>query len=93
MGRSFTLQIVSVTLARVDVNASSVEITVPASNNPHGTVELASSDPISAAEGGAPVQISIIRSGGLIGALRVNFTATPTSADSTDFRIEDTCEQ
>lgn len=82
----------SVTLARVDVNATAVEIIVPASNNPFGTVEFASSDPITAPEGGGPVQVNVARSGGLIGALRVNFTAILNSANDADFRIEDSCE-
>lgn len=79
-------------MARVDANATTVEIIVPASNNPHGSVELASSDPISAPEGGEPVQLSLARSGGLIGALRVNFTTIMISANDSDFSIEDSCE-
>lgn len=86
------LQIVSVTLARVDVNATAVEVIVPASNNPYGTVDL-SAEPITAPEGGGPLQVAVTRTGGLIGTLRVNFTAVLDSADDADFSIPDSCKQ
>lgn len=91
VGRSFTLQIVSVTFARVDINATTVEIFVPASDNPHGTVEFASSAPVLTSEGAA-VELDIVRREGLIGALLVNFTAVPGSADESDFTITDSCK-
>lgn len=81
----------SVSQARVDVNATAVEVIIPASNNPYGTVELPS-DPITTAEGSGPVQVLVTRAGGLIGALRVNFTAILNSANNTDFRIGDSCK-
>lgn len=88
----FTLQIVSVTLARVDVNATAVQVVIPASNNPHGSVQLASTNPISTSEGAA-VQLRVVRLEGLIGTLRVNFTALPNTANATDFSIEELCEK
>ena len=81
----------SVTQARVNINATEVEVIIPASNNPYGTVEL-SSEPITAAEGSGTVRVPVIRTGGLIGALQVNFTAILDSANSTDFRIGDLCK-
>ncbi len=92
MARSFTLRIVSVTVARVNVNATTVDFLVPASNNPHGSVELASSDPLTTAEAGPPLQLSLVRTGGLIGTLRVNFTAILDSANDMDFGIEESCK-
>ena len=91
MSRNYTLQVESLTVARLDVNASSVEVIVPASNNPHGSVQFISSAPITASEGGLPVQLDISRVDGLIGALRVHFTATPDSANAMDFSINGSC--
>ena len=90
--RSFTLQVVSVTVARVDVSATRVEIVVPASNNPHGSVELSSTESVLVAEGMDTVQLSVVRSGGLIGALLVNFTILPNSALDMDISVEQLCK-
>lgn len=83
---------VSVTLARVDVNATSVEVTVPASNNPHGIVEFLSSSSITVQEGATPLQLGVVRLEGLIGDLRVNYSAVLTSADEMDFSLEEQCK-
>ena len=82
----------SLTVARLDVNASSVDVIVPASNNPHGSVQFASSTPITTSEGAMPLQISLARTNGLIGALRVNFTATLNSANEMDFSFTEPCK-
>lgn len=83
---------VSVTLARIHVNATSVDIVVPASNNPHGTVELVSSAPITTSEGAAPLQLNLVRLEGLIGRLRVNYTTVLNTAELMDFSLEGQCK-
>ena len=82
--RSYFLQVVSATVARIDVTATDVEIIVRASNNPHGTVEF-SSAAITTSEGAGNVQITVVRQQGLVGALQVNVSVLPMSADATDF--------
>ena len=92
MSRSFTLQVESITLARLDLNASSVQVLVPASNNPHGSVQYVSSNPVVTSEGAMPLQLNIIRMDGLIGTLRINVTAIPDSANGMDFNLNQLCE-
>jgi hypothetical protein len=75
----------------VDVNATAVDVIIPGSNNPYGTVEI-TSDPITVAEESGSIQVPVTRVGGLIGALQVNFTTTLISANNTDFTIEDSCK-
>ena len=82
----------SLTLARLDVNASSVEVIVPASNNPHGSVQFASSNPVVTSEGAMPVQLNLVRTNGLIGALRINYAVLPDSASEMDFSIDERCK-
>ena len=69
-----------------------MEIIIRASNNPHGTVMLSSSIPITTSEGAVPIQLNIIRLDGLIGDLLVNFTTVPSSADQMDFSISESCK-
>ncbi len=90
--RSFSLQILSTSIARIDLNATAVEIIIPASNNPHGTVQFASSALISTSEETGSVNIGVVRSGGLNGYIRINFTITLGSANSTDFNIIQPCK-
>lgn len=83
---------VSSTLATINVTATDVEITVRASNNPHGTVEFASAAAVTTSEGAGPVLLNVVRLQGLVGALQVNFTVSPMSADGTDYNFTDSCK-
>ncbi len=65
---------------------------MPASNNPHGSVQFASSDPVTTSEGSMPVQLNLIRANGLIGALRINYTVLPDTANEMDFSINELCK-
>lgn len=89
--KSYFLQVVSSTLARVDATATDVEIIVRASDNPHGTVEF-SSAAVTTSEGAGPVQLTVVRLQGLVGALQVNITVLPMSADATDYNFTASCK-
>ena len=82
--RSYSLQLVSSTLARINASADDVLITVRASDNPHGTVEFAIAAVTSAEDVGV-VLLNIVRLQGLVGDLRVNISTIAMTADNTDY--------
>ena len=90
--RLFSMQIISSTIARVDINASEVGVIVAASNDPHGVVEFAPLSDVSVEETSTTVSLSLSRIQGSSGTLQVNFSVVPTSADGNDFNIPSRCE-
>ena len=75
----------------MDVNASEVEVFVRASDSPHGVVEFTQPVSVVVDEVAATIQVDVVRTLGLVGPLRVNFTLLPLSASlGEDFSITQT---
>ena len=91
MARLFSLDIVSASLATIDVNSTHIDLIIAASDNPHGTVEFASGD-VSVEEGAAGVAVTVVRGAGLVGDLGVNVSLQLGTADRSDFNISSQCE-
>ena len=91
VARLFTLAVVSTTFASVNTNASEVQVVVPASNNPHGLVEFEASE-VMVSEDVGTVLLDLVRTQGVIGTLRVNFSVLLSSASGNDFTISTNCK-
>ena len=93
VARQFTLAIVSTTFASVDTNSSEVLVIVPASNNPHGLVQFDQvTSEVMVNEDVGMVVLDLVRTQGVIGTLRVNFSVLLSSASSNDFAILTNCK-
>ena len=95
VARLFTLAIISTTFASVDTNSSEVLVVVPASNNPHGLVQFDQvTSEVMVDEDVGTVDLDLVRTQGVIGTLRVNFSVllSSNSANSNDFRISTNCK-
>ena len=91
MARLFSLDIVSASLANVDINSTHIDLIITASDSPHGIVEFASGS-LSVEEGAASVAVTVVRGTGLVGDLGVTFDLQLGTADQTDFTISSQCE-
>ena len=89
------MAIISTTFASVDTNSSEVLVVVPASNNPHGLVQFDQvTSEVMVDEDVGTVDLDLVRTQGVIGTLRVNFSVllSSNSANSNDFRISTNCK-
>ena len=91
MARLFSLDIVSSSLASININASHIDLIITSSNSPHGVVDFAPGD-VSVMEGDSGVGVSLVRTLGLVGDLQVNLALQLDTADQTDFSISGQCE-
>lgn len=91
MARLFSLDIVSASLASIDVNSTHIDLIVAASDDPHGVIQF-SVGALSVVEGEASVPVTVVRGDGLVGDVRVNFDLQLGSADQNDFNISSQCE-
>lgn len=89
--RSYSLQLVSATLARINSTGNDLTITVRASDNPHGTVEFTTSASTTPEDGGV-VSLNIVRLQGLVGDLLVNISTVAMTADNSDFVFTNSCK-
>ncbi len=91
VARLFSLDIVSASLASIDVNSTHIDLIVAASDDPHGVIQF-SVGALSVVEGEASVPVTVVRGDGLVGDVRVNFDLQLGSADQNDFNISSQCE-
>ncbi len=91
VARLFSLDIVSASLASIDVNSTHIDLIVAASDTPHGVIQFASGA-VSVMESEANVPVTIVRGAGLVGDVRVNFDLQLGSADENDFNISSLCK-
>jgi len=89
--RSYVLRLTSSTVARINASSDEIAITVRASDNPHGTVNFASTATTTTEDVGV-VTLNIARLQGLVGDLRVNISAVAMTADDTDFTFTNSSE-
>ena len=93
VARLFSFQITSTSFVRADINASDIDIFVAASDSPHGIVQFAPPLQVDTEEVTTTLMLPLQRSFGLVGALRVNFSVTPNTAQTPeDFNISSECE-
>ena len=85
MATKHQLVLVTAGQARIDFNASTVDIFVRASDYPHGRVQFNGPVQVPVDETVGVVNVPVQREFGSVGMLRVNFTAI----DSTAVRSED----
>ena len=91
VARLFSLDIVSASLASIDVNSTHIDLIVAASDDPHGVIQF-SVGALSVVEGEASVPVTVVRGDGLVGDVQVNFDLQLGSADQNDFSISSQCE-
>ncbi len=91
VARLFSLDLVSASLANIDVNSTHIDLIVTASDNPHGVIQFASGA-LSVTEGEASVPVTVVRRMGLVGDVRVNLELQLGSTDENDFNISSLCK-
>lgn len=93
VARLFSLRITSASQARVNLNASQLNVTVAASDYPHGVVQFAQPVSINTSEADLSLTVPVVRNFGLVGGLRVNFTIVAISATTPDdFNVASSCK-
>ena len=78
-------------MARINDSSDQIEITVRASDNPHGTVDFASTAATTTEDVGV-VTLNIVRLQGLVGDLRVNISTVAMTAEDSDFTFTNSSE-